>query len=357
MKKLIKRFFNWQHWPFFPFYFPLFFVWAWYILKSRSFWFFSSSNPTLTFGGFEGETKEEMYHLLPPGFYPKTIYIDPKTSFSQLTKSIAAHSFSYPFIVKPNVGMAGILFRKIDSERQLETYHRLVPVDYIVQELVDFPMEIGLFYIRHPKEKTGKITGLFSKKFPTISGDGISTIAEILARNKFAITEESGKLEPEKLQLVLEKDEIFNLSFIGNRYHGTTFNDLSFLIDDELISLFDKISASNHFYYGRYDIKCSSVEDLKKGINFSILEFNGAGSIPNHVYTGNFTLPQAYKEICRHWKSLYEIGHYNHKNGIRYSGFSKGLKYILKAKQNFRHQKRIDKKIILTNEKASLDPA
>jgi hypothetical protein len=330
-------------------------VWGWYIIKSRSFWFFNSSNPTLTFGGFEGETKEEMYRLLPPSSFPKTIYIDPKISFLALTRLITSHSFSYPFIVKPNVGMAGILFRKIDDEHQLKTYHLQVPVVYIIQELVDFPLEIGVFYIRHPQKKSGKITALFSKRFPSVTGDGISTIGDILKKNNCAITEESGKLKQEKLEKVLEKDQIFNLSFIGNRYHGSTFHDLSYLIDKKLISLFDKISLSSQFYYGRYDIKCSSIEDLKKGINFSILEFNGAGSIPNHVYTEKYTLLEAYKEICRHWKSLYEISSYNHKNGFPYCGFWKGLKYISKAKTNFRDQKRMDKKIVLTNETTILD--
>src|SRR6185437_3356267 len=129
LKKIIKRFSDWHHWPFFPFYFPLFFAWTWYIIKSRSFWFFSSSNPTLAFGGFEGETKKEMYDLLPDDFYPKTLYIAPKISFFELSSLIQTHSFSFPFIVKPNVGMAGILFRKIDNQKQLEYYHREITFD------------------------------------------------------------------------------------------------------------------------------------------------------------------------------------------------------------------------------------
>ncbi|MEO8853674.1 MAG: hypothetical protein ABI359_07845 [Ginsengibacter sp.] len=345
MKKIIKRFVDWHHWPFFPFYFPLFFVWAWYIIKSRSLWFFSSSNPTLTFGGFEGETKKEMYDLLPPGSYPKTLYIDPKISFPDLLQLIKSHSFSFPFIVKPNVGMEGILFRKIDNEKQLEIYHAKITFDYLVQELVDFPLEIGLFYIRHPNENSGKITALFSKKFPIITGNGISTIGEILQKNNCKIVEESGKLTAEELQRILPKNETFPLSFVGNRYHGTSFHDLSELIDKSLLSVFDKLSLSSSFYYGRYDIKCASIEDLKNEINFSILEFNGAGSIPNHVYTGNFTLIKAYKEIIGHWKSLYEISAHNYENGYIYWKFWDGLRYILKAKRNFRKQKKQDKKI------------
>lgn len=303
----------------------------------------------MTFGGFEGETKEEMYNLLPPNFYPATIYINPKISFSQLQELITSHSISYPFIVKPNAGMAGILFRKIDDQEQLKNYHEQVTVDYIVQEFVRFPLEIGLFYVRHPQKKSGKITALFSKEFPSVTGDGVSTIAEILQKNNCLITEESGKLNPEKLQSILPKDEVFNLSFIGNRYHGTTFHDLSDLIDKDLLSLFDKISLSSHFYYGRYDIKCASIEELKKATNFYILEFNGAGSIPNHVYTADFTLIKAYEEICKHWKFLYEISAYNRKNGFFFWSFWDGLQYLVKAKKNFRYQKKLDQKICIIN--------
>ncbi|MEI2749342.1 MAG: hypothetical protein V9E88_11350 [Ferruginibacter sp.] len=54
-------------------------------------------------------------------------------------------------IVKPEVGGQGILFRKIDNREQLESYHRQVPVEYIVQQMVSYPVELSVFYIRHPK--------------------------------------------------------------------------------------------------------------------------------------------------------------------------------------------------------------
>jgi len=356
LKNLIRRLSNWQHWPFFPFYFPLFFTWFWYILKSRAIWFFSTSNPSLTFGGFHGESKKEMYDLLPEKYFPKTIYISPQQSFQQVLGNICSGSFSYPFIVKPDVGMEGILFRKIDNEHQLETYHSKVPVEYIIQEFVDYPLEIGVFYYRHPQNTSGVITALFSKKLPLITGDGFSTIKEILEKEQPEIVEELLKLDESELGKVLKKDEIINLSFIGNRYHGATFHDLSEQIDETLLKLFDTISHDSRFYYGRYDIKCSSIEDLKKGINFSILEFNGAGSIPNHIYTGKYNLIHAYKEICNHWKALYEISAYNHRKGLAYWNILKGYQYLRNANKHFRVLKKCDSRILLKNKKNPINP-
>ncbi len=326
------------------------------MLKSRATWFFSTSNPTLTFGGFEGESKKEMYDLLPEKYFPKTIYINPHQPFQQVLKHVRSGSFSYPFIVKPDVGMEGILFRKIDNEQHLETYHRNMPAEYMIQEFVDYPIEIGVFYYRHPQNNSGVITALFSKKLPLITGDGFSTIKEILEKEQPDITEELLKLDESELYKVLKKEEIINLSFIGNRYHGATFHDLSEHIDETLVELFDRISHDSRFYYGRYDIKCSSIEDLKKGINFSILEFNGAGSIPNHIYTGRYNLMEAYKEIGKHWKVLYEISAYNRREGLAYWNTLKGYRYLRKANKHFRVLKKCDSRILLKNKKISTNP-
>jgi len=52
---------NWELWPFGLRYIAITPMWFWYCIRSGSFWFFTASNPTLTFGGFEGEGKKEMY--------------------------------------------------------------------------------------------------------------------------------------------------------------------------------------------------------------------------------------------------------------------------------------------------------
>ncbi|MEI2711631.1 MAG: hypothetical protein V9E96_21855 [Chitinophagaceae bacterium] len=46
-------------------------------MRTKTFWYFSSVNPTLQFSGFEGETKKEMFDQLPIESFPTTIYIKP----------------------------------------------------------------------------------------------------------------------------------------------------------------------------------------------------------------------------------------------------------------------------------------
>jgi len=111
--------------------------------------------------------------------------------------------------------------------------------------------------------------------------------------------------------------------------------------------VFDDISRNNRFYYGRYDIKCESIEDLKDGKNFYILEFNGAGSVPNHIYTGTYTLAQAYKEILSHWKLMFEASEINHKEGNPYWSFMKGHLFLKNSKKHFNVLKKLDKELVL----------
>jgi hypothetical protein len=99
---------------------------------------------------------------------------------------------------------------------------------------------------------------------------------------------------------------------------------------------------AQHFYYGRYDIKCASIEDLKRGRNFYILEFNGCGAEPHHIYGNGNNLLQAYKIVLQHWKMLYRISTSNHKRGIDYWKFGRGWHFLKNAKKHFRMLKQLD---------------
>src|SRR6187549_444671 len=104
-----------------------------------------------------------MYDLLPTGTYPPTFNVLPTDDLTTIQNKLQEYKIEYPFIVKPEVGGQGILLRKIDDEATLKHYHNLMPWEYIVQSLVHYPMEVSVFYIRHPAEKKGRITGFLHK--------------------------------------------------------------------------------------------------------------------------------------------------------------------------------------------------
>jgi len=154
LKNLFFRLTHWETWHYMAKYIPIMPVWGWYCLRARSLWFFTSSNPTISFGGFEGETKREMYEQLPPGSYPKSIYITPAFSFEETERLMQESGFEYPFAVKPDAGMMGFMFRRINNAEELQAYHQKMAVDYIIQSLVQYSVYFITVFQTKKKERS-----------------------------------------------------------------------------------------------------------------------------------------------------------------------------------------------------------
>lgn len=296
----------------------------------------------------DGEPKKEMYDLLPAELYPTTLNALPTDDLGVLKQRIKDAGINYPFIVKPEIGGQGILFRKIDNENELKHYHSLVPVEYIVQQMVQYPMEVSVFYIRHPKAEKGIVTGFLHKIPLHVTGNGIKTLEELIIDHPKAAKRVS-ELQVKhhaNWNLVIPAGGKYILSYAANHNRGAHFVDLKDHIDENLVAVFDKLSHRiNDFFYGRYDIMCNSIEDLKQGKNFSILEYNGCGAEPNHFYDTGYTLIGAYREILKHWKALYEICEYNRGLGVKPWPYKKGRRFLNKTNELFRIMREADKRI------------
>ena len=113
--------------------------------------------------------------------------------------------------------------------------------------------------------------------------------------------------------------------------------NLTHLVTPELLSYFDQISHYNGaFFYGRYDIKCSAFQDLITGKNIQIIEFNGAGAGPTHIYHSGYSFSQVFSMIAKQWQILYEISLHNHTvNHIAYWSFWKGWLFMRQSRRAF----------------------
>jgi hypothetical protein len=312
--------------------------WIAHCIKARSCWFFTAANPTLTFGGYEGENKMEMYNQLPKGTYPRTALIQIAMSGSAVEAQLRANRFEFPIAVKPDVGRMGLMFRKINSVSALLKYHDKMEVNYIVQEFINYPMEVSVFYYRFSNEQKGNITGFVRKDCLSVTGDGTSSLYELMLqypRVQFRLEEMKIK-HAASLNDVVPYGENYVLCDALNLSRGGKLVSLEHEKDEQLLALFDNLSYACNFYFGRYDIKCLSIDDLKKGKNFSILEFNGSGAEPHHVYGNGNSLLKAMKILLEHWNILYQISVLNHKKGISYWTFSRGLQHLLKARKHFK---------------------
>jgi len=315
-KPFFIKLFNWEYWPFHVVYGPLFLYWFFLCLKARSFFFFNTSNPTIKNGGFLMESKKKIYDLIPTEFYPATLFFKAGTSLENVIEKVKDTNIKFPAVGKPDIGMKGMMVKKLENENELLSYASESKVDFLVQEYVSYQNEVGIFYYRYPNEEKGHISGIVKKEFLAVSGDGISTVEQLLLKNKRAVLQLPilRKAEKDKMDIVLKDDEELILVPYGNHVRGAKFLDDSRLIDDELTSTIDSICKKvDGFYFGRLDIRYNAWEELKQGKNFSIIELNGSGSEPTHIYDPTHSVFWAWKEILRHWKILYRISKLNHQ--------------------------------------------
>jgi hypothetical protein len=311
---------SWEYWPFGIVQFPVIIYWLWLSVRARSFLFFSASNPSIPMGGMFGESKFDILCRLPSSVVPATILITIPASAQQVIASMHNSGLNFPVIFKPDIGERGHLVKKVEDEADVERYLTKVKSDFLVQEFVDLPLEFGIFYTRFPEEKKGEVTSVIMKEMLSVTGDGRSTLKELI------FNKDRAKLQWENLRTVyhnrlgeiLPMRQTLELVSIGNHARGTKFLDGSHLINEKLSETFDNISRSiNGFYFGRYDLRCATREDLYEG-KVKIMELNGCGAEPAHIYHPGFSLVKAVGVLLRHWKNIFIIAGQNRKRGTEY---------------------------------------
>ena len=262
------------------------------------------------------ESKKEVYDLIPFEYYPATLLFKTSSSTQEILALIKQRNLKYPLIGKPDIGMKGMMVKKLENEKELLSYATNSKVDFLIQEFVSFKNEIGIFYYRYPNEANGHISGIVKKELLTVTGDGISTVEKLLLKNKRAVLQLQNLRikEKEKMNIILQKEEELIIVPYGNHVRGAKFLDDSNLVDEELTNTIDSICKKvNGFYFGRLDIRYNDWKELKQGKNFSIIELNGSGSEPTHIYDPRHSVFWAWKEIAKHWKILYRISKLNHQ--------------------------------------------
>ncbi len=274
------------------------------------------------------ESKKKIYDLIPQEYYPRTFFVKAGTPANEVWQKIKDADFKFPLVGKPDIGGRGRAVKKLLNKQDVVEYATTLQLDYLVQEYIPYEMEAGIFYYRLPNEKKGHVTGIVAKEFLTIKGDGVSTIRQLLEKDQRYLLQLDVLEERFGAQLhnILPKGEKKVLVPYGNHCRGAKFIDASAVIDEQLEASIDKVCQQiDGFYYGRMDIKFSNWEDLRHGKNFSIIELNGAGSEPTHMYDSNHSIFFAWKEIIRHWKYLYKISMQN-KQISPFMSFKDGVK-------------------------------
>ena len=288
------------------------------------------------------EPKSEIDLLIPAQYKPVTLFFAAGTRDEEIKQAILDKQLHYPLVIKPDIGLQGKAVIKVHNDWELKKAVSKFTVNFLVQPFIPFPKEVGIFYVRYPGEEHGRITGIVEKEFLAVTGDGRNTIEALLYNTPRYILQIPvlKKLLGVEMNDVLQKGENRILVPYGNHVRGSLFLDSTHKNTRQIEAVIDNACQSiDGFYYGRLDIRFNSFEELGNNKNWSIIELNGAGSEPTHIYDPKHSLFFAWKEIIRHWKILYSISMENKRKGFPFLKHKEGM---VMFKENREYVKMLD---------------
>lgn len=322
----LARLRHWEFWPVWLFYPPVAIYCLWLALKYRGLTVPTAANPGIFSGGIVGESKIALLQELvatSPEFTAEAELIPGGSRHLRsqaLEQSISRLGLNYPFILKPDVGQRGVGIKLIRDAQQADYYFGQTDAPLVVQRYAAGPNEIGVFYYRFPHEITGHIFAITEKIFPTLVGDGRSSIAELIERDPRAryVAETYLKRFASRAAEVLPSGVECPLVQAGNHAQGCIFQDGMRLCTPELAARIDAISQKlGGFFIGRYDIRYGDETALRAGRDFQIIELNGAASEATSIYDARNSLWSAYATLFQQWRLVFAIGAANRQRGAK----------------------------------------
>ena len=324
---------------------PLTLQWLWLSLGYRSLTLPTIANPAITAGGLVGEGKLEYFEGMGPVALSATaaycaVFNHKRHSGAELRELMRSAGLSFPVIAKPDLGLCGYGVRLVANRAELLDYMLAFPVHetVVLQQYLPQEGEAGIFYVRDPKADTGRIIGLALRYFPRVTGDGQSTIAELIAADPRA---QRLMRSPRHSPLVNAGHipalgVVVRLATIGSTRVGGLYRDGRAHITPQLTRAIDAIARDMpSFHFGRFDVRFDSLQGLSAGRGFTIMEINGAGSEAIQAWDPDTGVISGFRMIFKKQRILFAIGH-----AMRLKGFNP-LSVMAVARLNQRQNKLI----------------
>ena len=320
-----------EFWPMWAFYPPVMLYAGWLMLRYRGVLLPTVANPSFPGGGFFGESKAQilalaMQHI--PEWVAPFVRVDRPAQGQDLPAerdaalaALTAAGIALPVVAKPDLGCRGAGVKLVRSAADLQAYLAAFPsgASLLLQRLVPFEGEAGIFYCRRPGQAQGRIVSITLKYFPHVTGDGRRTLRQLILADPRA-----GKLShlylrrhTARLEQVPAAGEPIRLAFAGSHSRGAIFRNGTHLVTAEMEAGFDAIAQRlPEFHFGRFDVRFEQFSDLQAGHGFTIVEVNGAGAESTHIWDRRTGLVQAWRDLMRQYRWLFEIGHANRQRGF-----------------------------------------
>ena len=292
---------------------PLLAQWFWLAARYGSLTLPSSVNPSIETGGMAGESKSACLQQIAPAFSPYVASWQRVGPGSDSVECRRLGGLDYPLIAKPDIGWCGFGVRRLEDDTELRAYAAAFPRHgaFIVQTMAPAPNEAGLFYIRQPGERKGRLMSVTLRHPPRVTGNGRCTVASLIAADP-RLRRHAGFYAPSLgaagLRRVPEAGEVVALTTIASLRAGARYEDASACITARLEAQVDRIARSMaQFHVGRFDVRFTSMAALRDG-EFSIIEVNGAGSEAIHLWDPATPLRTAFAGVFAKQRLLFQLG-------------------------------------------------
>ena len=104
----------------------------------------------------------------------------------QLDAFMAANAFTFPIVLKSDIGERGAGVRIVRSPSEASAYLEQSREAVIAQVYVP-GREFGVFYYRHPDEDQGHILSVTDKRLISVTGDGERTLEQLILDDERAV--------------------------------------------------------------------------------------------------------------------------------------------------------------------------
>ncbi len=306
-----------EFWPGWLTYTPIVLHWLLLGLRHGSFSLPTAANPAISTGGLCGESKSAILDQVGGQarafIAPYTTIVTGADDAATARAAMRRAGLSLPLVVKPDIGCNGAGVRLVESEAGLDAALACFDrgVRLVLQALVGYEGEAGVFYIRHPDQPSGRITSLTLKSSPTVTGDGVLTLRDLIHADPRTGAVPHLYLDrfAHRLDSVPEAGQTVRLVFAGNHCKGSVFRNGAGEITAALTARIEAIArALPDFHFGRIDLRYASLPALRGGHSFQIIEINGVGSEATHIWDPDTTLPAAYAAQFQHYGEAFRIG-------------------------------------------------
>jgi hypothetical protein len=284
-------------------------------IKLRSLTLFTAANPGIPSGGFAGESKSHILAQLTqvPDFTVIAASLAPDDRFRSALEFMRDRGLSYPVVLKPDVGERGTGVAIARNQHGVRRYFEGVDCDTIVQRYAG-GMEFGVFCYRYPGEQRGHIFSITEKRFPEVTGDGRSSLTDLVLRDDRAVCLANTYLARVRDRIPTAGERV-PLVELGSHCRGAIFLDGARLETAGLRSAIETVAQSHPgFFFGRFDIRAAAIADLQSG-RFDVLELNGVSAEATHIYDPSVSLAEAYRVMFRQWRIAFETGAINRQAG------------------------------------------